>query len=294
MNYIFNIFVFVIVLFLYIHIQFQLKTSNDLEVYNIEKPSKDKLEEICDIRQPLVYYFNNEELNSVLNIENLKNTNGIFDVKVRNKENNDPDSELYLPFAFNEASKLFEADENKRYFSEKNNEFINETGISKILKQNDSFLRPSMVSKCLYDIMLGSKDCCTPLRYNLNYRNYFYVTSDSVNLKLIPPDSTKFLYCNKDYDNFEFNSPINPWEIQDEFKKEFQKVKALDIVLKKGEIIYIPAYWWYSIKYNTSDTVLCNFSYRTFMNTVSILPDLVIWFLQNQNIKFETVKKMSK
>ena len=61
MNYIFNIFIFVIVLFLYIHIQFQLKTSNDLEVYNIEKPSKDKLEEICDIRQPLVFNYNNEE-----------------------------------------------------------------------------------------------------------------------------------------------------------------------------------------------------------------------------------------
>ena len=291
MNYIFNIFIFVIVLFLYIHIQFQLKTSNDLEVYNIEKPSKDKLEEICDIRQPLVFNYNNEELNNIINIENLKNTNGIFDIKVRNKENNDVDSELYLPFAFNEAVKIFESDKNERYFSERNKEFINETGIIKALRQNDSFLRPSMVSKCIYDIMLGSINCCTPLRYNLNYRNYFYVSSGTVDIKIIPPESTKFLHCNKDYDNFEFKSPMNPWNIQDDYKKEFQKVKVLDITLNQGEIIYIPAYWWYSIKYNSNDSIVSNFNYRTFMNTISIMPDLVIWFLQNQNIKFETVKK---
>ena len=39
---------FCIVLFLYLHIFFHLKTSNDLEVYNVEQLSKDKLEEICE------------------------------------------------------------------------------------------------------------------------------------------------------------------------------------------------------------------------------------------------------
>ena len=40
------IFIFCVVLFLYLHIYYHLKTSNDLEVYTIEKPSKNKLEEI--------------------------------------------------------------------------------------------------------------------------------------------------------------------------------------------------------------------------------------------------------
>ena len=38
--------VFLIVLFLYIHIFFHLKTSDDLDIYDIETPSKDKLEEM--------------------------------------------------------------------------------------------------------------------------------------------------------------------------------------------------------------------------------------------------------
>ena len=292
MNYLFNIFIFAIVLFLYIHIQFQLKTSNDLEVYNIEKPSKDKLEEICDIRQPVIFNYDNEELNNILNIESLEQTNGIFDINVRNKENKDSDSELYLPFPFNEASKLFINDKEKKYFSEKNKDFIKETGLIKTIRQNDSFLRPSMVSKCSYDLMMGSQNCSTPLRYNLNYRNFYYVTSGSIKIKLITPESSKYLYCTKDYDNFEFLSPIDPWNTQDIYKNDFQKVKTLDINLEKGMMVFIPAYWWYSIQY-TSNSIVCNFSYRTFMNTISILPDLVISFLQNQNIKFETVKQIS-
>jgi hypothetical protein len=35
-----NIFIFCLILFIYLHIQYHLKTSNDLEIYEIEQPSK--------------------------------------------------------------------------------------------------------------------------------------------------------------------------------------------------------------------------------------------------------------
>ena len=52
MNFIFILLIFCLVLFFYLHIYFQLKTSDDLEIYEIENPSKERLEEICDLRQP--------------------------------------------------------------------------------------------------------------------------------------------------------------------------------------------------------------------------------------------------
>ena len=58
MNYLISFFIFCLVLFLYLHIYYQLKTSNDLEVFTIQNPSKDKLEEICDIRQAVIFDFN--------------------------------------------------------------------------------------------------------------------------------------------------------------------------------------------------------------------------------------------
>ena len=94
----------------------------------------------------------------------------------------------------------------------------------------------------------------------------------------------KYLYKKKDYDNFEFISPVSPWEVQEEYRADFDKLKVLDIELKKDSIIYIPAYWWYSISYEEISSI-CSFQYRTFMKTIAILPELMMSFLQRQNIK---------
>ena len=49
-------------------------------------------------------------------------------------------------------------------------------------------------------------------------------------------------------------------------------------------MIYIPAYWWYSLDYS-SNTTICTFKYRTYMNVVAILPKLAMRLLQSQNVK---------
>ena len=64
MKIIFSMLIFCIVLFLYLHIFFHLKTSNDLEVYEIDQPSKDKLEEICDLRQPVIFNYESDNITS--------------------------------------------------------------------------------------------------------------------------------------------------------------------------------------------------------------------------------------
>ena len=65
--------IFCSILFLYIHIYFHLKTSDDLEVYEIDKPSKDKLEEICDLRQPVVFNFQNDQFISECRMKKKEN-----------------------------------------------------------------------------------------------------------------------------------------------------------------------------------------------------------------------------
>ena len=209
LKYFIAIFIFCLVLFLYLHIQYHLKTSNDLEVYTIEKPSKETLEEICNIRQPVVFEFKNNRLLESCNLANLDDNYGAFDIQVRDVTNKDDNSELYLPFLLKEAINIFGDDKNEKYISEKNQDFLKETGAIKNYNYNDAFLRPPLVSKCIYDFMTGSVGSKTPLRYNINYRNFYYNTSGRINIKLIPPSSSKYLNPVKDYDNFEFRSPVN-------------------------------------------------------------------------------------
>lgn len=291
LKYFIAIFIFCLVLFLYLHIQYHLKTSNDLEVYTIERPSKETLEEICNIRQPVVFDFKNNRLLESCNLANLDDNYGAFDIQVRDVTNKDDNSELYLPFLLKEAINIFGDDKNEKYISEKNQDFLKETGAIKNYNYNDAFLRPPLVSKCIYDFMTGSVGSKTPLRYNINYRNFYYNTSGRINIKLIPPSSSKYLNPVKDYDNFEFSSPVNVWNVQQEYKADFDKVKVLDVTLNKGEIIFIPAYWWYSIEYETVSSI-CAFKYRTFMNSLAISPEIVLYMLQGQNIKRDTVNKV--
>jgi hypothetical protein len=53
----------------------------------------------------------------------------------------------------------------------------------------------------------------------------------------------------------------------------------------QGSMIYIPPYWWYSIKYSTTeeDAAVIDITYNTIMNKVSYLPDNIKYFMQQQN-----------
>lgn len=284
------LFIFCIVLFLYLHIYFHLKTSNDLEIYEMEQSSKEKLEETCDLRQPVLFEFNNDRMLENCNYNNIVKNCGAFDIKIRNIKEYDDETELYVPLTLNTAVEIFKNDNDAKFASERNGGFLDETGLIKNYRYNDSFLRPSMVSKCIYDLIMASNNSELPLRYEINYRNYYMVTQGKIKIRLIPPKSSKYLYPIKDYDNFEFISPVNVWDVQNQYKADFDRIKFVDIILTKGKIINIPAYWWYSIKILKPFTSICVFKYRTYMSTLSISNHLFIRMLQRQNIKREVNK----
>jgi hypothetical protein len=284
-------FVFCLVLFIYLHINFHFKTSDDLEVYEIEQGSKDKLEEICDLRQPVIFDFETDKIVEYTNKTYLLNNYPAFEIKMRNSKETDYSSEIYIPLPLHSAIKLVKEDNTSSYFSENNSDFLQEAGVIKSFQYNDEFLRPYMVSNCNYDVMLGSQDAVTPFRYELNYRNYFLVTEGSIAIKMAPPKSSKYLYTVYDYENFEFRSPVNPWSPQKQYSADFDKIKCLEVTLTPGKVLHLPAYWWYSIKFSRDASVSC-FRYRTYMNNAAISPYIAMYALQLQNVKRNTVKKM--
>lgn len=286
-------FIFCLVLFVYLHVQFHFKTSADLEMYEIDDSSKEKLEEICDIRQPVLFDFDNQKIIDTTNKTYISNNYNAFEIKIRNVNEDDANNELYIPLPLHAATKLFDEDKKSSYFSENNTEFLEETGVVKNMKYNDEFLRPYMVSNCNYDIIIGSKGTCTPFRYEINYRNYFLLTQGSAQIKMAPPYSSKYLYPNYDYDNFEFRSPVNPWSPQPKYVADFDKLKCLEFTLIAGKTLFIPAYWWYSIKLNDSNTSISCFRYRTYMNNIAITPYIALYVLQMQNVKRNSTKKVS-
>lgn len=291
MKFFLAILIFCLILFLYIHIVYHLKTSNDLDLFEIDKPGKEKLEQICNLRQPFIFKLNNNDLLDKINKSTISVKGGIFDINIRKITNNLEEPQLLTPVSFNSMDTLFKSEKEKKYITEDNNEFLTESMIIYDYRNNDLFLRPYLVSNCNYDYMCGNDDSFTPLRYNLNNRNYYYVTEGEVSIKLICPKHTKHLHLIKDYENFEFKSAINPWNVQEEYKNSFDKITSINRTLKKNDIIYIPPYWWYSIKYTDNKSSVISFMYKTYMNNLAIIPELTMMVLQKLNTKIKIVKK---
>ena len=288
-------FIFCVILFFYLHIQFHLKTSDDLEIYEIEQASKDKMEEICDLRQPVLFDLpsveDSDKISNTTNKQYLLDNYPVFEIKIRDTYDTNLDSNMCVPLPLHLATKLFDEDTNSTYFSEGNTDFLQETGAIKNMSYNDEFLRPSLVSNCYYDILMASANVETPFRYDLNYRNYYIVTQGSVKIKLSPPKSIKYLYPISDYENFEFKSPVNPWAPQTKYKADFDKIKCLEIILTPGRFLFIPAYWWYTFKFERNTSISC-FKYRTYMNNIAITPKICMYALQNQNVERKIAKQI--
>lgn len=280
--------IFCVVLFVYLHVQFHLKTGEDLELYEIDAPSKERLEELCDLRQPVIFDFDGGQLMQT-NLTTLAHMYPAFELKVRNVRDTDPSSYLYAPLPLHETISLFREDKGAQYFTENNAEFLKETGVAKQFQYNDEFLRPYMVSNCNYDVMAGSDGTRTPFRYEVNYRNYMMLTHGSAQIKLAPPHSAKYLHPLCDYEDFEFRSPVDPWAPQPRYKHDFDKVKCLEFTLMPGKTLYVPAYWWYSIQFGKGACLSC-FRYRTYMNNVAISPYIFLHALQLQNVKHRVVR----
>jgi len=298
MKIIIEFFIFCLVLFLYLHIQFHLKTNNDLEIYEIDEPSKTNLDEICDIRQPVLFTANNTQIINHTKLDNIINNYGAFDIKIRNinddtNNNTNEPTDLFISLPLNSSVKLFNDETNHNYISENNTDFLQETGIIKQMQNCDELFRPPMVSWCNYDILMGEENSITPFRYELNYRMFVVVTQGSAQIKLSPHQSSKYLHTINDYENLEFKSPINPWDPQPKYVNDFNKIKCLEVTLTQEKTFFIPAYWWHSIKLDKNSSVSI-FRYRTYMNTISILPQLSLRMLQLQNIKRNTINQINQ
>jgi hypothetical protein len=297
MNGIINILIFLIVLFLYIHIVDQLKKSEDLEIYEMDYSSNNQLQEVCNIRQPVLFEYRdvNPEFFEKTGIEHVSKNN--HDVKVKDIDdyhNDTNDNVDYVVLPFQSYHNLITSDPRGKYFTENNQDFLEESGLFDACKENDELLKPTLNMYSKYDICMASKNTITPLRYHTNYRHFVCVNSGKIHIKMAPWKSRKFLHPFKDYENYEFRSPINVWKPQPEYLHDMDKIKFLEFDVNAGYVLYIPPYWWYSIKYSAKpDNLVYSFTYNSVMNCVTNLPHYGLYYLQQHNIKKKIVKTLT-
>ena len=299
MNILIHIFLFLVVLFLYIHITTQWKKSEDLEVYEMDYTTNTYLQEVCDIKQPVSFNYNsiNPTFFEKVNDETIEDLGGRYDVKV--KENNDYLNESiesvdYIVLPFQSSQTLMLSDTNSRYFTENNDDFINESSaMIREFHKNDEYFKPPMTLQTKYDLCMGSKGVYTPLRYHTYYRYFLCVNSGKIRVKMTPFKSRKYLYPIHDYDNYEFRSPVDVWKPQKKYMHEMDKLQFLEIDIIAGNVLYVPPYWWYSVQYIESNTIVSGFTYNSIMNCIANSGNWAKYFLQQSNTKQKVLKSLN-
>jgi len=83
----------------------------------------------------------------------------------------------------------------------------------------------------------------------------------------------------------EFTSNIDIYNILDKYKDDFNKCKAIKVILNKGDILLIPMLWIYSIKLLEKNTLVYNLKYKSFINYIVNTKDDFIHLLQKYNKK---------
>ena len=294
MNLFFHFLIFIIILFMYLHVVNQLKTSEDLEIYELDYKDNDYLQEVCDLKQPATFSYDaiHPEFVEKINSEFLEEKNK-YDIKI--KEVNDYYKEdlnhiEYFILPLDSYHSLIKTDTHQNYISENNHFFIEESGCYDIYQKNDMFLEPKFSINKQYDLLSGSEGSCTPFKYHNNLRYFIVVHSGKVKIKMTPWKSSKYLYPVKDYNNYEFYSPIHIWKPQRKYFQEMDKMHFLDFELEKGQALYIPPYWWYSIQFTTRDTLISGFTYNSLINHTANAKDLFLYYLQQSNTKTKITK----
>lgn len=282
MDTLYAIIIFILMLILYSQIMFQLKKGDDMEIYEIDYTNITDLNKSANLKQPIIFEFSN--FVSTLNDYSLKFLAveyGSFDVFIKEPEDYHTDRPINtVVIDLAAAESLVKTDTSSKYYSNQNQSLIYETGLDKYFKQLDKYLQPMFSVFSKYDIMFGSSGTTTPLTYHTYERRFVYVNGGKISVKMTPWRSNKYMVVNKDYENYEFVSPLNVWNPQDNYRTGFQKMKFLDFVVHSGNILYIPPFWYYSIKIEDDDGLIYVADYGSPMNILSNTINLGHYFYE--------------
>lgn len=285
-----SIIVFIIVLFMYLHITSQWKRSEDLEIYEMDYESNTQLQEVCDVKQPVLFEFRNvsPDFFETITLDRFLSEGTNQDVCVKDILDYTRETSVdSIVIPLKTAHPLLKSDPSSHLISEGNSDFLEETSYTKCFHDHiDEYLKPPFSIRREYDICMGSDKSTTPFRYHTHSRHYCIVASGTIHVKMAPWKSEKCLHPIHDYENLEFFSHVNPWAYDQD------KIKFLEFEVQEGHVLYVPPYWWYSIKYDSCDSLVCTATYNTTMNLIANAKHWLLYFFQQQNIQQKTMKPL--
>lgn len=264
--------IFVVLVVLYSNVAAEYKRSEDLEVYEMDYKNNSQLQEICSVKQPTVFelgVFCPELFETIMPGLNRWEKDDLVIKDVR-QVFSPVDTAIVLPQR--SARILMQTDTREQYYSEDNEGFLFDTGAhSQIRASVDPLLKPPLTFLGHYDWVLGSNNAHTPLRCHTASRQFYVVVQGKIRVKMAPYSYMKYMQEPPRVDNdfFGYISGDNPWTSSSQRFQEF--------IVAAGSVLYVPAYWWFSIQFMTIDKVEASLLGCRFYTVPNIVANGRMW-----------------
>lgn len=274
-----EIFIFFLVAFLYIQIVVQYKSNENLDIYEIDYFDNINLQDTCNIMQPFVF-----QSDHILPSTNIKLVDENMTILLYEQ------GSANYPFQtnLNTVKDLFLSNikSAKQYYTETVIDVNSELGSDLFLM--DPYLKPPFTIQTEYMLHMGTVECTTPFKYHCNSRKFLVVQRGKICLKIAPwKPNKRNLHEIHDHQRNEIRSIIDVWNPVPQHRRSFEKIKFLEVTVKEGQVIYIPSYWGYSIKYQEPNTMLYDFTYSTLFNRIAFLGTTLQHYLQKGNTVYK-------
>ena len=199
---------------------------------------------------------------------------------VREMNNSDP-----FPLNFSRTSTLIDTDKQSAFYSSHNSHLFANDSFTDITQKWDRFLKP-FASFSQNDVLLGSKFTVTPFYYHNATSLFLFIPprSKEVKIRMCPFSFRQKLQVVEDYTENEGWSPIPPKTIA-------STSGILDFFLYSGKVLYVPPYWFYSIEFFDSKTIVNKVKYTTPLNALANIKSVFMKFSQNHSTVSEEPEK---
>jgi hypothetical protein len=245
-----------------------------MQIYETKYTNKKLFLEESATKLPMIVHL--EEI-PVIDLDNL-NQNMTEELQVKDVREIFKTLEIHnLSLSFSRTTILFDTDKTSTYFSSHNSHIFMYDSFIDFTRKWDNLLKP-FAAFAQYDILFGSKFTITPFYYHNATSLFLFIPprTKEVKIRMCPFSFHQKLQIVEDYANNEGWSPIPPKTIA-------SKNGILDFFLYSGKVLFIPPYWFYSIEFFDSKTVVNTVKYTTPINALANIKSVYMNYFKNQH-----------
>lgn len=255
-----DLILFICIFFIYIHFLHEWKICETLELFETDYTDYYEFLSVCRLKQPFVckYYLHNDVIFNI-------NWNLLNDIHIYNQNDSSDVMGSYHT--------LLSLMDKGKFYTQHNHEAIVSSDIYDVLNANNEYIKPISNIQTSYDIYIGSKGVTTQLQYHNCSSMFLLGIQGSQVIRMFP--WTSIQRDNIDFIHYEFTSNKDVWNDPIE--------NMIEIELQKGQLMFVPPYWWYSCKHGDQSHLL-SISYISLINSITHIPYKLQSFIQQQNV----------